>query len=135
MAISIFNPSGLHTDHRRAYKENTLYLNRLYFTESGDSTVGIAGLREGTQFVNANDEKDIYYTRIDENGNYYLSRHCDGKDVPTPINDTTLILYHVPKGIPLTFTGSCMVKPNTRFVANAYENKTYDCGKKLALVK
>ena len=135
MAISIFNPSGLHTDHRRAYKENTLYLNRLYFTESGDSTVGIAGLREGTQFVNANDEKDIYYTRIDENGNYYLSRHCDGKDVPMPINDTTLILYHVPKGIPLTFTGSCMVKPNTRFVANAYENKTYDCGKKLALVK
>ena len=72
MAISIFNPSGLHSDYRKAYKENMLYLDKLYFTESGDSTVGIAGLREGTQFVNANDEKDIYYTRIDENGNYYF---------------------------------------------------------------
>ncbi len=135
MAISIFNPSGLHTDHRLSYKENTLYLDRLYFTESGDSTVGIPGLREGTKFVNANDEKDIYYTRIDDNGNYYLSRHYEGKDVPTPINDTTLILYHVPNNIPLTFTGSCKVKPNTRFVANAYENKSQNCGKNLALIK
>lgn len=136
MAISIFNPTGMHVDHRREYCQNNLYLDRLYFTESGDSTVGIAGLREGTKFVNARNENDVYYSRIDENGFYYLTRHCNGKDVPMPIDDTTIVLYHVPEGgVSLTFTGSNMVKPNSRFVAGAYQNKSVECGKNLAVVK
>lgn len=136
MAISIFNPTGLHYNHRKEYKQDNIYLDRLYFNESNDGLTGIAGLREGTKFVNANNDNDVYYTRINENGHYYLTRLYDGKDVPIPLNDTTLILYHVPEGgVPLTFTGSCRVKPNGNFVAGAYSNKQYDCGKKLALVK
>ena len=88
-----------------------------------------------TFIVNTNNKNDIYYTRI-ENGRYYLTRHIDGKDVPTPLHDTTLILYHVPRnGVPLTFTGSYMVKPKANFVANAYDNKSYEAGKKLAIIK
>lgn len=136
MAISIFNPTGLHTNHRKEYKQDDIYIDRLYFNESNDGLVGVAGLREGTKFVNAKDDNDVYYTRINENGHYYLTRSYNGKDVPIPLNDTTLILYHVPEGgVPLTFTGSCRVKPNAGFVANAYSSKQYDCGKKLALVK
>lgn len=105
------------------------------FSEGGDNQYGISGLKEDTVFVNANDENDIYQVKVDEVGNYYLTRMYDGHPVPTPITDSTLVLYHVPKnGVPLTFTGSCKVKPNTQFVTSAYQNKTYDYGKNLALL-
>jgi hypothetical protein len=56
--------------------------------------------------------------------------------VPIPLHDTTLILYHVPEGgVPMTFTGSCMVKPSANVVANAYADKNCEKGTKLALVK
>lgn len=136
MTISVFNPTGMHNDFRSNYRQNDIYFNRLYFTEGGDSTIGVPGLREGTKFVNASNESDVYYTRIDENGYYYLTRHVNGKDVPTPLHDTTLVLYHVPEGeISLSFTGSCKVKPKADFVAQAYDNKACEQGKKLALVK
>ncbi|MBQ8459092.1 hypothetical protein IJ541_03195 [bacterium] len=136
MAISIFNPTGMHNDFRREYRQNKLYLDRLYFTDQGDGMVGISGIRQGTRFVNAKDENDLYYTRIDENGNYYLTRHYDGKDVPMPIDDTTLILYHVPEGgIPLTFTGNCLVKPKVSDITRTYSTNNVECGKKLALIK
>ncbi len=135
MTISIINPTGLHSDFRKPYTQNNIYLNRLYFTENGKSTVGVSGLREGLKFINAKKSSDIYYTRIDENGYYYLTRHYNGNDVPMPLHDTTLILYYVPEeGVPLTFTGSCRVKPNANYVANAYADKTSEHGKKLALV-
>jgi hypothetical protein len=135
MAISIFNLSGFHTDVRKPYMQENLYLDRLYFNQNDEGTIGIAGLREGTKFVNANDKSDVYYTRIDNSGQYYLTRHCEGRDVPIILNDTTLILYHVPKGIPLTFTGKFLAQPSAKYVATAYNQKTNDCGKNLAIVK
>ena len=135
MAISIFNPTGIEYDFRKGYHPKTLYLDRLNFSEGGDNQYGISGLKEDTVFVNANDENDIYQVKVDEVGNYYLTRMYDGHPVPTPITDSTLVLYHVPKnGVPLTFTGSCKVKPNTQFVTSAYQNKTYNYGKNLALL-
>ena len=135
MAISIFNSTGLHNDFRKHYSQNNVYLDRLYFDENGESTVGIAGLKEGTKFVNSKNAKDVYYTRV-ENGRYYLTRHVDGKDVPTPLHDTTLILYHVPEKNPaLTFTGNIVHKPKADFIANVYTKKNENFGKQLSLVK
>jgi len=137
MAISIFNPEGIPKANNVEYgtnKKNIVYIDRLYMDAQNES-VGISGVREGTKFVNAEDEKDLYYTRVDNNGKYYLTRHYDGKDVPIKLDSAALILYHLPeKNIPLTFTGSCMVKPNSRYVTNAYENKTNETGKKLTLL-
>jgi hypothetical protein len=135
MAISIFNLSGFHTDIRKPYMQENLYLDRLYFNQNNEGTVGIAGLREGTKFVNANDKNDVYYSRIDNNGNYYLTRHCNGRDVPIMLNDTTLILYHVPESIPLTFTGKVLAQPSAKYVANVYRQKNSECGQNLALIK
>ena len=134
MAISVINPTGLHNDFRSNYSQNNIYLDKLYLDDP-NGNVGVSGLREGLKFVNANNEKDIYYTRVD-NGRYFIVRHIDGKDVPIPLHDTTLILYHVPEGgVPMTFTGSCMVKPSANVVANAYADKNCENGKKLALIK
>jgi hypothetical protein len=135
MAISIFNPTGLHSDVKREYRQDDAYIDRLYFNENYDGTVGISGIRQGTKFVNANDPTDVYYTRIDNSGQYYLTRHYDGRDVPIKLNDTTLILYHVPQDIPLTFTGKVLAAPSSKYVASAYNQKQNECGKKLALFK
>lgn len=134
MAISIINPTGMHNDFRSNYRQNDIYLDRLYLDDP-NGELGVVGLKEGRKFVNANNRDDIYYTRK-ENGRYYLVRHVDGRDVPIPLHDTTLILYHVPEGgVPLTFTGSNMVKPQAGFVAGVYADKSCQTGKKLALVK
>ena len=147
MAISLFNTSALHTDHRREYRQDNIVLDsiKLNFDVQndenghektvyidGDSGVGIAGLKPGTEFVNAKNENDKYYVN-ELDGKYFIKRGSG--DGSIPLNDTTLILYSVPKDTPLTFTGQYNVKPNARFVASAYENKTNECGKKLALVK
>ena len=135
--ISIFNPTGLHNNYRANYSQNNICVDRLYFDEQGDARkIGIPGFQEGRKFVNANNEHDVYYTRVD-NGRYYLTRHVDGADVPIVLDDTALILYHVPEGgVPLTFTGSCLVKPSSKFVVNAYSTKnTSSQGKTLAFIK
>jgi hypothetical protein len=134
MAVSIVNPTGLHNDFRSNYSQNNIYVDRLYLDDP-NGNVGVPGLREGLKFVNANNENDIYYTRVD-NGRYYITRHVDGKDVPIPLHDTALILYHVPEGnVSMTFTGSYMVKPSAKFVAASYSDKGCEKGKKLALIK
>ena len=134
MALSIFNPAGITRDKFQKYEPQTTYINRINLNDQ-EETVGIPGLREGLKFVNANDKNDVYYTRVDGTHGYYLVRHYNGVDVPLKVDDTTLVLYHVPeKNMPLTFTGSCLVKPNSRFVANAYTNQTCEQGKKLALL-
>lgn len=126
MAISIFNPGGVNAE--------TNYIDKLYLNDQGE-TVGIPGLRQGLLFVNANDKNDIYYTRVNDKDGYYLTRYCNENDVPLILSDPTLVLYHVPeKNIPLTFTGSHMVKPNSKFVANSYKQKNCENGKKLALL-
>ena len=134
MTVSVINPTGLHHDFRSNYRQNDIYLDKIYLN-SDDGMTGIEGLKEGRRFVNAKDKNDIYYTRV-KDGKYYIARHVNGQDVPIPLHDTTLILYYVPEeGVPLTFTGSCMVKPSASFVANAYKAKSCESGKRLALVK
>ena len=134
MAISIFNPKGITGDKFQEYDSQDAYIDKLYLNDQGE-TVGIPGLRQGLKFVNANDPSDIYYTRVNDKDGYYLTRLYDGKDVPIKLNDTTLILYHLPeKEIPLTFTGSCKVTPTSQFVVNSYKQPNYENGKKLALL-
>ena len=146
MAISVFNPSGLHTDPERYYSQQKLTMDSIKFNfetkkdehgkdvtvfVDGADGVGITGLKNGTKFVNAKDEKDVYYVN-ELDGKYYLKRGSgDGKVI---VDDTTLVLYHVPENKPLTFTGSYNVN-SANSIANAYEVKVNDCGKKLALVK
>ncbi len=132
MALSLFNTSNLHSDHRVENQQKTLYIDKVNLEGDG-CTCGVAGLREGLKFVNAKDENDIYYTRVD-GGNYYIVRHYNGQDVPLVLDDSTLILYHVPESKPpLTFTGSYRVKPPMKFIAKAYQNKENVCGQKLSL--
>ncbi len=147
MAISLFNTSALHTDHRREYKQDNIVLDsiKLNFDVQrtgnggektvyidGEGGVGIPGLKPGTEFVNAKDENDKYYVN-EIDGKYFIKRGSG--DGSIPLNDTTLILYSVPKDTPLTFTGRYDVKPNSRTICKAYENKTDECGKNLVLVK
>lgn len=159
MAISLFNTTALHHDHKAEYNHHNPVLDsiKLNFDTTKDSNgneqtvyidgstnadvpnapyavnnVGIPGLKNGTIFHNANDENDIYYVN-EHDGKYFLKRGTG--DGSIPLTDTTLILYSVPENTPLTFTGNLNFKPNARFVANAYDNKTYECGKKLALSK
>lgn len=133
MALSLFNTSNLHSDHRVENQQKTLYIDKVSLNGDG-CTCGIAGIREGTKFVNANNEKDIYFSRVNDKGEYYIVRHCNGKDVPLILDDSTLILYSVPESNPpLTFTGSYNVKPPVRFVAKAYSNKNVNLGSKLSL--
>ncbi len=134
MAISIFNPKGITGDKFQEYKVQDAYIDKLYLNSQGDS-VGVPGLRQGLKFVNAKDPSDIYYTRVNDKDGYYLTRLYDGRDVPIKLDDTTLILYHVPENnIPLTFTGSCKVTPNSNFVVNSYKQPNCENGKKLALL-
>ncbi len=145
MAISVLNTSGLNYDYRREYKQDDITLDsiklnfetqrdengeeRTVFVD-GDNGVGISGLRNGTKFINAKNESDVYYVN-EHDGKYYLkSGSGDGK---IHLTDSTLILYHVPDSTALTFTGSFNFKPSGRYAAGAYETKTCDCGKKLAL--
>ena len=142
MAVSVLNTSGLHYDYRREYKQDDITLDSIklnfetqpdgYGGENtifvdGDNGVGISGLRNGTKFINAKNEKDVYYVN-ELDGKYYLkSGSGDGK---IHLTDSTLILYHVPESTPLTFTGSFDFKPSARYVAGAYDIQKNECGKK-----
>ena len=96
MAISLFNTNALNTDFRTDYKPATQVIDSIYLNTMGD-LLGIPSLKYDAKFVNANDENDIYYTKIDEQGNYYLKRVRGSDTIPTEINDSTLVLYHVPE--------------------------------------
>ncbi len=132
MALSLFNTSNLHSNYRVENQQHKIYLDKVYLNGDG-CTYGIAGMREGLKFVNAKDENDVYYSRVNnQTGEYYIVRHCNGRDVPLVLEDSTLILYHVPETNPaLTFTGSYNVKPSMKFVAKAYQNTENVCGSKL----
>ncbi|MBD5402997.1 hypothetical protein HDR58_09435 [bacterium] len=149
MAISIFNTSGLHDNFEAKYNQNTLVLdslnlnfeaiprenreNEIIMMHGKDVGAGITGLKHDTVFVNANDPNDFYYVN-ECDGKYVIKRGTDGGRIT--INDSTLILYHVPKGTPLSFTGNLDVKLPVKFVTNVYSNKcSEDCGTKLALLK
>ena len=146
MTLSIFNPTGMHNDFRKPYMQNNIYIDKIYFNEAGDCTIGVPGIKVGDRFynVNSDDPKESYKVGKDDKGNYYLTRiynehpenEKEDREVATPIHDTTLILYHIPKGgVPLSFTGSHMIKPKLNDITNAYTVKNNECGKQLALVK
>ena len=114
MAISLFNTTG----------GNNIEIDSVKFNFDKDGTImdgslgiGISGIKNGTKFVNANDEKDIYYVNEFE-GKYYL-KHGSG-DGKIRFCDPTLVLYHVPDKKPLSFTGNIDIKPSYKFVAKAY---------------
>lgn len=146
MTLSIFNPTGMHNDFRKPYMQNNIYVDKIYFNESGDSTVGVPGLKVGDRFydVNSKDPFESYKVGRDDKGSYYITRiynehpenENEDREVAMPLHDTTKILYHVPKGgVPLTFTGSCLIKPKVNDVTNAYTIKNNELGKQLAIVK
>ncbi len=128
MAISIFNTSGLHYDHEKYYSPNHLKLDAIRLNGGkndnghdvrmdGAYGVGLTGLKPGMVFVNAKDSKDKYYIN-EHNGEYFLKRGTDNGTIT--VDDSTLILYHVPEKTPLSFTGNNRVKPSFKFVAKAY---------------
>lgn len=138
MAITIFNTSNLNSDYKYSYEPKTLYLDKIWLDEIADH-IGIAGLPNDTPFYNIDpNDKGRYYVKI-ENGKHYISRVYGNKDVATPIGDTTLILSSIPpekkkeeqKDSNVPFQGRYMPTPSA--VANAYEIKTTDLGKKLTL--
>lgn len=146
MAISVLNPSGLHTDYEKYYSPQKLTMDsiKLNFETQKDANgnehtvfcdgadgVGIPGLKNGTKFVNAKDENDVYYVN-ELDGKYFL-KHGSG-DGRITVDDTTLILYHAPENQPLTFTGLYNTQPSTA-VINAYEAKESQQGKRLAIIK
>ena len=146
MAISVLNPSGLHSDYEKYYSPQKLTMDsiKLNFETQKDSNgnehtvfcdgadgVGIPGLKNGTKFVNAKDENDVYYVN-ELDGKYFL-KHGSG-DGRITVDDTTLILYHVPENKPLTFTGLYNTQPSTA-VINAYETKECQQGRRLAIIK
>lgn len=135
MTLSIFNPTGFHDDHRRHYKPDKIYIDRIYLNENSEILEGVPGLRKGLLFRNAKDDNDCYKVNTDDKGNYYITRIYDGNEVPMEVEDSTKILYHVPNNVQLTFTGASHFTPNARFIANSYENKQNECGKNLALIK
>lgn len=132
MTISVINLHKQHNeyhdykkmyDNEQDYKPLALELDsiKLNFENSGDVKdgalgIGIPGIENGTKFQNANDPND-WYTVNEVNGKYFLKHDTNnGKIV---VDDTTLVLYHVPSYTkPLSFTGS--VKPNSDFVVNTY---------------
>jgi len=96
MAVSLFNTNSLKLDYDKEYYPYTLTINRIYLNEM-DELMGIPGLKENLCFRNANDENDVYKTKIDEKGQYYIQRMNGNTPIATEIKDSTLVLYHVPE--------------------------------------
>ena len=121
MAISLFNTGGINHNPKDEYKPLSVYLNenKIYLSDSktGNKMLGLkAGLKDGTKFINANDEKDVYYVHKD--GDRYVLEHGDRS--PICINDSTMILYHVPEKSQVAFTGKVDYKPSLSDVTKAY---------------
>ncbi len=148
MAISLFNTKKRHDgehslyDYEGYYSPEDICLEEIrlnYGSENGktvmmegDWKVGITGLKEGTEFINANNSKDRYVVN-NRDGKSFLKRTSgDGKIY---INDSTLILYHVPPKTPLTFVGRYNVKPSINTIENAYCPENNLCGSKLLISK
>ena len=142
MTISLFN---LHRwtngqrfsyDNQHDYIHKKLYIDELKLNFLGETKfdgslgIGIQGIKPGTEFVNANDENDRYVVK-ESNGNYYI-KNKNGYGIS--LDDTTLVLYSVPKNTPLSFTGQYHVKPAMNMVKNAYNPNIQHQGKQLSLI-
>ncbi len=128
MTLSLFNTAGINHQYNQYYTPSQVTLDSVSFNFNGQDGLK-CGIKEGTKFVNAFDENDIYYTR-EENGHYKLKRHVNGHDEPITFKDTTLILYSNP-----SFTGRrVMYNPQYNIVSNPYiAKKEVVTGSKLAL--
>lgn len=145
MTISVFNTAGINNhDPKNEYNPIPITLDKIDLNSENDKAIGLhGGIQEGLKFVNANNPNEIYYTRIDKDGSntsYHLKKHVNGQDVPIPVTDTTLILYHIPdpqKTPAPSFMGSkVMYNPKYNFVSNPYKQaQTIVSGSKLAIVK
>ena len=93
MAISLFNTSGINHNPNQYYTPDTVYLDRIVLSYGKTGIDG--GLKAGTEFINANNPEDKYYVRILD-GEYVLE-HADHSAIK--IDDSTMILYHVPKSV------------------------------------
>lgn len=130
MAISLFNTSGMHYNNEKYYSPNKLCMDsiKLNFKTvngrpvfmNGEGGVGVPGLKNNMVFHNAKNPDDIYI--VNEYDGKYFIKHGSG-DGNIYMDDSTLILYHVPKEAPLSFTGKYNLKPATDFVTNAYTTK------------
>ncbi len=119
MAISLFNTAGIHHDPKEYYLPKKVYLheNRIYLDKQ-EYKIGIKyGLKEGTKFINANNKDDVYY--VHKEGEQYYIKHPNNE--PITIDDSTLILYHVPEKSQVAFTGKINFKPQFNFISKAYE--------------
>ena len=147
MALSVFNPTGLHSDHRADYDSKKIYVDRFYLDEDHKNFVGVPGLRPGLVFKNVDtSDGGEYKVKIDKDGRYYITRvynqtkqawQQEDNEVPTEIKDTTLILYHEPDYLKnkanISFNG---YSPAARHIANIYAPKAEEkLGSKLALIK
>jgi hypothetical protein len=137
MAISLFNTSALNTDNKTNYEPKTLYVNRIYLEEEkGTEHTGLVGLNYDTEFRNIDkNDKGRYLVKVDGT-RHYITRVYGNKDVPTPIPDSTLILYHNAQNnngnIP--FQGRFLTAPTSEIIAKSYSKSTSECGKKLELL-
>lgn len=139
MAISIFNTSNLNSEYRYDYEPKTLYVNRIYL-DKGGAHIGIPGLVYDTEFKNVDDtDEGRYFVKLDDNGCHYITRVFGDMDVPTPISDSTLILYKLDKkeknapGKDISMQGRLNIKPSADIVAGAYSNNVPVLGSQLAL--
>lgn len=144
MTISLFNIHRWQKDQRFdydnqfGYYKKNLYLDavKLNFDNEGHINngklgLGVPGIEEGTEFVDANHPENVYDVR-EVNGKYMLKKK-GSKDAGLELHDTTMVLYSVPKNTPLTFTGQYHIKQNINTVRNAYAPKNYSIGKQLSL--
>ena len=118
MAISLFNTHGIHHQNNEYYSPEKVEISKIELDEiDTEGKIGLkGGLKNGIEFVNANDKNDIYYVRC-KDGHYYIEH---GDSSPICINDSTMILYHVPKKSQVQYTGSVEYKPAVADVAKAY---------------
>lgn len=117
MAISLFNTAGINHEPSEYYSPQTLKLGGIKLSSQNDK-IGLAGgLKEGAKFVNAQKPDDIYY--VHKYNDEYILEHHDR--TPVEINDSTMILYHIPEKSQVSFTGSVNYKPQFEFISKMYK--------------
>ena len=143
MTISLFNlhrwtnGQRFNYDNQHSYYHKKMYLDavKLNFDNNGQINngklgVGVQGIKPGTKFVNANNEDEKFIV-VEHDGKYFLKKE-DGNGLM--LDDTTMVLYHVPESTPLSFTGQYHIKQNINTVMNAYLQKNHNIGKQLSLM-
>lgn len=120
MAVSLFNTAGIHHNPHAKIDIRPMYLdnNRIDLNEVGNNgKIGLkGGLKEGAKFINANNPNDVYF--VHKYGDKYYLEHHDRS--PICVDDSTMILYHVPEKSQVAFTGTIDYKPCISDVSKLY---------------